>query len=272
MEPDRASKRPSRQRVSLTKLQRESAAGIEIISLLQSATEDGRLTTDEVGDLRQWVEDYSDAELPARDFLASLIERDLADGIVTAEEQKELFKAVEKILPVELRDDVRGKRMLVEKADKERNRPLGSWNFMVAGVRHEGRPAIIAKHAAPGDQAFLARDRGNRYSRSAVAVLLSNGMQIGFVPASDAPDVAALLDTGALQDVYITKVLTGGRSPIPVVQAKLYQADATEEGLTRPADVPAPRGGGAAKTGCAIVVLAAGTLGTAAGTALWMWL
>lgn len=272
MEPDRSPERPRRPRVSLTKLQRESAAGIELLSLLQSATNDGRLSAEEIGELRQWVEDYKDDPLPARDFLAALIDRILADGVVTADEQKELFKAIERVLPVDLRDDVRGKRVLVEKADKELNRPLGSWNFMVAGVRHEGRPAIIGKYAAPGDQVFLARDPGNRYSRHAVAIRLSNGMQIGFVPESEAPDIAALLDSGSLQDAYLTKVLTGGRSPIPVVQAKLYRADATEEGLARATEVPALTGGGASRSGCAGVALLLGTTGAGVGATLWGWL
>jgi len=272
MEPDRPAGKAPRQRVSLTKLQRESAAGIELISLLQSAAADGRLSNEEIGDLRQWVESYSDAQLPARGFLSELIERILADGVVTADEQKELFKAVEKVLPVDLREDVRGRRILAEKADKELNRPLGSWNFMVAGVRHEGRPAIIAMHVSPGDQVFLARDRGNLYSDNAVGVRLANGMQIGFVPEIDAPDVAALLDAGSPQDSYVTKVLTGGRAPIPVVQATLYRPDSTKEGLARPGDVPAASGAGAAKKGCAVAALAVGTGGMTAGTLLWMWL
>src|SRR5256885_12444632 len=66
-----------------------------------------------------------------------------------------------------------------------------------------------------------------------------NGMQIGFVPEDYAVDVAPLLDSGLPHDAFITKVLTGGRSPIPVVQAYLHRADASSAHLVFEKDVPA---------------------------------
>jgi len=75
-------------------------------------------------------------------------------------------------------------------------------------------------------------------------------MQIGFVPEEDAPDLAAPLDQGYPHVATITKILTGGRAPIPVVQAYIYRPDAGIDGTVLPIDVPARR-----STGCASLVV-----------------
>jgi len=254
-EPDSDSQ--SRRRLSITKLQRPSAAAADLIALCQTVTEDGSLSQDEVTALRQWLGDHESTDLPARDYLFHTVERIVADGNVTLQERKELYRAIETILPRDLRSPVRSRRLEVEKAatdqaraqreaakrarreEKERSMPVGSWNFMVAGVRYEGRPEVITRYAAPEDTAYLIRDRENRYSRNAVEVRLSNGMQIGFVPEDYAIEVAPFLDSGLPHDAFITKVLTGGRSPIPVVQAYVYRADAAVAQLVYEKDVPA---------------------------------
>ena len=98
--------------------------------------------------------------------------------------------------------------------------------ILIRAIRHDGRQAVIERHANAGDAVWLKRDRGNRFSKYAVAVVLANGKQIGFVPEDDAQELAPLLDQGARADAVITKILGGGRSLIPVVQTRLYRADA----------------------------------------------
>ncbi|MHB1329270.1 MAG: HIRAN domain-containing protein [Gemmatimonadales bacterium] len=261
-------------RVSITKLQRATAAATELIALCQSVTADGSLADDEVQALREWLQDNAAVDLPARDFLFATVKRILEDGQVTMEERRELYLAIEKALPADLRDDVRGKRVDLEREEKERQRearenaeaaardarllnmPIRRWNFMVAGVRHEGRPQIIGQHTRPGDDVFAVRDTENRFSRNAVQIRLANGMQIGFVPEQDAAEMASLLDAGHGHAAWITKVLTGGRSPIPVVQAEIYPLGATAPAVYQrdvPPLVAAP--GLATRSGC----------GTAAG-------
>lgn len=271
-------------RLSVTRLQRQSAAGVDLIALCQTVTEDGSLSQEEVAALRQWLADHESTNLPARDYLFHTVERIVADGNVTLEERRELYRAIETILPPDLRTPVRTRRRELEQAatdqaraereaakraqreERERSRPVGSWNFMVAGVRYEGRPEVITRYATPDDTVYLIRDRQNRFSRNAVEVRLSNGMQIGFVPEDHATDVAPLLESGLPHDAFITKVLTGGRSPIPVVQAYVYRADAVAAELVFEKDVPAkvlpPR-----LSGCA-VVLVLGTLTTVASLVL----
>jgi vacuolar-type H+-ATPase subunit E/Vma4 len=176
--------------------------------------------------------------------LREVVERILADGQVTPDELKELHKAVEAVLPMELRRQVATARKEIADAEKEaarsakhaeraearrereRNRPAATANFMVAGVRHEGRPAIIERYANTGDAVTLVRDRRNKFSANAIAVQLMNGKQIGFVPEDDSERISPLLDQGHRADAVIVKILGGGRSLIPVVQAYIMRPDA----------------------------------------------
>src|SRR5882672_1133411 len=215
-----------RRRVSLTKLQRRTAAGAELICLCQTITEDGHIEDQEVAALRQGVDDNTSLDLPARDFLLETVRRIIADGRVTEGERRELYQAIEKVLPPDIRADVRGKRLALEEAaeadereqqeahrqlerdTKRRDRQVGSWNFMVAGCRYEGRPTTIRDHAVPGERAYLARDRENRFSRNAIEVRLQNGAQAGYVPEELAVELAPLLDQGLPHTAVLTKVLT----------------------------------------------------------------
>jgi hypothetical protein len=61
---------------------------------------------------------------------------------------------------------------------------------------YEGRQAVVEKYARIGDSVYLARDPANRFSASAIEIRLTNGMQIGFVPETDARDMAPELDSG----------------------------------------------------------------------------
>jgi hypothetical protein len=280
MTADDDSPRPPRRR-SITKQQRATVAGAELIQLCQTVTEDGALADDEIEALRQWLLDHRETDLPAREHLYSVVESIIADGRITYAERMDLYRAIEAILPSDLRAAVRGRRTARDAADREarrvqaagekeakaqareRNRPLGQWNFMVAGCRYEGRPQVIEDYASPGDQAYLVRDRQNRFSRHAVEIRLPNGMQIGFAPEDDAIEIAPLLDEGLPHVAFITKILTGGRSPIPVVNLHLYRADAEVADLTFERDVPAKQLQGLRSgAGCAVAfgLLAGGTL------------
>ena len=246
-------------RVSLTKAQVQAGLGAELLVLCQSVTEDGSLSKDEILALRAWLETNRSSDLPAIGFLATTLERIIADGRVTKEERKELYQAIEAVLPPELRKEAKQQRKAVEAEQKakereeresqkqeerearERQRPHCSANFMVAGVHYEGRPQVIDRFAFDGDTVFLVRDPQNRFSRHAVEVRLKNGMQIGYVPEEDAEELADFLDRGCPHRAYITKLLTWGRVPIPVVQAYIHRTEAEVEGLVFPNAVPEKR-------------------------------
>jgi hypothetical protein len=274
-------------RISITKLQRDSAAAVELISLCQSATADGKLSDDEVQSLRQWAQDYSGVDLPARAHIQEVLQRILADGVVTEAERDDLYLAIEAVLPPDLRAPVRGRRREIEETakaaakeasveadaaareERARNRVLRAWNFMVAGVRHEGRPALIRDHATSDADVFLRRDPGNPFSSNAIAIQLPNGVQVGFVPEVHAVEMAPLLDRGHPYVAFITKILTGGRSPIPVVQADIYRTDSTHPELTRPGSEPdLVAGHGTGRSGCLATIALSVAVATAAGIAL----
>lgn len=243
-------------RLSLTKTQIQAGVGAELLALCQSVTEDGSLSKDEILAFRDWLQTNRYSDLPAIDFLATTLERIITDGKVTNDERREMYKAIEIVLPPETRRHASERRKTVEaegkaqvqeervalkqqeREERERRRPLYSANFMVAGVHYEGRPEVIREYADDDDQVFLVRDPRNKYSSNAVEVRLQNGMQIGFVPEYDAGGMAPFLDQDCPYNAYITTILTGGRVPIPVVQTYIYRADAGVDGLVFPSTVP----------------------------------
>lgn len=227
-------------RISLKKSDLQGGPGTDLLELCQTVTEDGSLSDVEIDLLHKWLIENRSTDLLAIDVLTPLVESIIRDGKVTKAERTELHRTLEKVLPPELRAVSVAKRRIADAEAREAvkaakalekeqraaerllNAPIGGANFMVAGVRYEGRDQVISRYARVGDTVFLVRDPGNQYSRHAIQVRLTNDMQIGFVPEDDATDLALLLDEGALQKAIITKILTGGRSPIPVVDVDLY--------------------------------------------------
>ena len=261
----------------MTKQQRQGAVGAELLVLCQTITEDGSLSDDELSGLKRWLDDHRGADLPSIGFLVHTVEQILADGKVTKEERQDLYRTIEAVLPTDVRREATAKRREIEaeerarmraqrdvdkarsREEQERNRPVGDWDFMVAGVHHEGRGEVVRRHLRAGDRVFLVRDRANRHSRHAVEVRLQNGMQVGFVPEDIAVEAAPLLDKGHPHEASCKKILTGGRAPIPVVIAAAYRPDATVEGLVGESDVLARASSGVPagtrRTGCAVLIV-----------------
>ena len=259
----------------MTKTQRQSAVGAELLSLCQVVTTDGSLSEEEVSSLREWLQEHRGEDLPAILHLTTVVDRIVADGRVTPEERRELYIALETVLPPDVRAVAKRARRSNEEKEKyrlrlqrelekerqrderERNSPLEHWDFMVAGAKYDGRPVLIERHAQTGARAYLVRDPGNKYSRNAVEVRTNSGHQIGFVPEEDASDVAPLLDAGHPYLAQIKKILTGGRYPIPVIIADVYRKDANVPGLVDPrTNVPRASGGAATGSGVNLVKIA----------------
>lgn len=237
-------------------MQRQSEVGIELISLCQSLSEDACLSAAEIHDLQRWLEDNQSSDLPAIGFLVETVRKVLEDGRISPEESRAVYKAIEAVLPPDLRKEAVSRRRSVDaderdklraagehekqqkREERERNKPLGSWNFMVAGVRYENRPALIAQHVCADAYAYLKRDIGSKFSRNAFEVRTESGVPIGYIPEELAREIAPFLDRGCRHQAYFTKVLSGGRSLIPVVQAYIYRTDATVEGSVTPEQVP----------------------------------
>jgi hypothetical protein len=227
-------------RISLSKKQIEDGVGAELFSLCQSISADGRLSKDEIHALDQWLRDNKDGALPGIAFLSATLSRIIADGQVTSDEQRELLEAIEKVLPVETRKSAKAARKQAEnermavrekkerqeslrKMEETRRRtPIAEFDFMVAGVHFEGRDRIIAQFLNEGDRVRIALDSGNPYDRSAVAINLLSGQQIGYVPRTESAEVTSCVKGSSLYIASVKKILVGGRVPIPVVVLQFF--------------------------------------------------
>ena len=227
---------------ALTRPQLATELGAELLSLCQSVTADGRLAPEEIAGLRQWLGDAAAAEMQAARFLRGVIEHVLADGRITADEYAEVYRAVEAVLPFEARQQAHAARRLAESsapsagtdtpgvaaavagATQANPAPILDVTFMVAGVRQDGRPALIEQHARAGLAVTLDLAAAGSHSGEAVAVRLPGGAQIGFVPAAEARQFVPLLQQGGQYSAHITRIRSSGRSPIPVVQARFVTA------------------------------------------------
>lgn len=243
-------------RLWLTKSQIQAGAGAELLALCQSLTETGSISDVGACELRRWLLEHRSADLPSVEFLMSVVEQIVTDSIVIPEQRKTVYKAVETVLPPKARKTAVAHQKAVEVIEreqtqaareageqhardkKERNRPLASANFMVVGLDHENGSVLIHAYANSGDRVFLIRDRQNKFSRNAVEIRLQDGYQIGFVAEADAIEFAHLLDKGCLHHAFVTKVLEGRRSQIPVVQAHLYRSEYDVKDAVPEAAVP----------------------------------
>ena len=238
---------PSNARVSLSKVQLQESAGAELFSLCQGMTADGKVSKAEIVALGEWLNDNQNTPLPGIGLLTETLKRIIADGRVTREESRELLEAIEWVLPPDARKGAKAARREVEnqrkaaekeaaKAEKQEQRrqeferyqrraPEDDFDFMVAGVHHEGRHNLVSRYLNARDRVRLVPEPNNPHDSSAVAVTLTDGAVIGYVPRDDAEDVSDCIGDGGYYVARVKKILTGGRVPIPVIVAEFYRAD-----------------------------------------------
>ena len=225
---------------ALTARQKEARAGIELLVLCNTITENGRLFDDDMAALSEWKERYRDSALHGREQLTHTLDRILADGMIGDAERAELRSIVDRILPLELRQTTKKKRGMFESGEHARIVPTESYNFIVAGGRHDGRLNDAGRYAFDGDEVLLVRDPQNRHSRNAIIVRLLNGHDAGHVPEAEARSLAPYLDQNLRYHASIKKTLSDFPLPVPMVVVHVYADDATVEGVRRPNDLKGP--------------------------------
>ncbi len=245
-------------RLSLTRRQLETRIGSELLGVLQSVTADGQLTDTGIRGLVQWLDSHADQPLPAIAYLRGVVQRVLGVGQVTPqawtapERHDLLYRAIERALPPELRDEAAMRRREAkaetrqheaeererQHQDRESRRAIEHLDFMVAGFGHEGRQEIIRRYVREDESAYLVREPSNPYSSNAVLVLLENGVDIGYVPEELARKIAPLLDQSAKQRASIKDVLHGPHGLIPIIGGSLYAPDAPVDDALGPAELP----------------------------------
>ncbi len=231
-------------RRSLTKTQLEAPEAVDLLQVLHSVTADGTLTEVEVGELSGWLREHGGSAIPGIVYLAEVVARVVEDGIVTPEEREWVQKAIETILPATDREEASVRRREAKAAARRQAaagrendrqqarlaRPIGRFDVMVAGVFHDNRQATI-NGIEEGEVITLVREVGNPYSQNAVLFLRPNGRSIGYLPESEAVEIAPLLDGGARYEAEVKKVLTGGHGLIPVVWGEIY-SPGSDEGIS----------------------------------------
>lgn len=239
--------RQTKPRLSLTNAQLRDGAGAELFSLCQGITADGKLSKDEVVALGLWLRRNRDAPLPGIAFLSETLDRIIADGHISRDEQRELMEAIEKILPPEARKTAKSARKGVEarrkaeekaardekrKAEREKEQrrwPEDEFDFMVAGVQFEARHRIIERSLSVGDRVRVMPEPDNPKDDCAVAVILADGRKIGYVPRSDSEDVSGCIEDGGYYVATVKKILTGGNVPIPVIALQFFRQDQLDD-------------------------------------------
>jgi hypothetical protein len=255
---------------SLSKAEILEGVGAELFEMCQSFTSDGVLSREEILELRRWLKQNRNVDLPAVGFLTATLDRIVADGHVTKAEADELHKAIESVLPPEfrreaiaarrqqqkeLRDRERERTQAAkdaarvekkaakeaERLERERRQPINCARFLVAGTTFEGRQAHIEPLMA-GEAVYLIRDRGNKHSRYAIEVRTKEGRQIGFVPEDEARELAADFE-GTKHKASILKFY-GYEKKIPLIDVEVFRFDAPVHGCVTEAEVPAFRKAG----------------------------
>jgi hypothetical protein len=232
-------------RVTLTKAQRSTTAGAELIALLAALSEDGMVTRDEMDRLKAWLEVDRGVEFEACAFLYEVVDNIAADGDITESELDSLALAIERVLPPETRKAVaeqrksrlralreqsiraRAEARTQERAAKlalrEQTRVLHRGNFIVAGSRRSAERRDACELLDEGDAIVLEREPDNPHDRNAIIVLTAGGDELGYVPRDDAKQMAPLMDEGCFVDAEITRLLTETRDgiPLPIVASTI---------------------------------------------------
>lgn len=251
-----------RKRVALSNADVLSGAAAELIMLLETVTADGIVSEREARDLQDWLDDHEVAGLPAIEFLRTLLMHVLEDGRVTEEERKEVYKAIERVLPPDMRQSAKERRQALEVAEKARIRaeaeekkqaeqqrkaeereriaraqPVWQGTFQVAGVSHDGRSAVVERFARVGNLVYLQREPSNPYDSNAILVRLEFGQVIGYAPREEASMLAPYLDRGFRQKAAIKWISNGRKYQIPGILVELYREDTTVQDALRPGEV-----------------------------------
>lgn len=244
-----------RQRLTLTKAERQTAAAVELLALLETTTADGRLTDEEIKQIQGWLKERDVSQLACIEYLRTVLDHVLGDGRITELERREVFKALERVLPAEMRARARERRLAWEAVERIRkkeereqeslrgslDKPILRLDFPVVGVPYEGRHLVVRRYARPNLPVYLLRERSNLYDPNAIMVLVAQGYQIGYVPREDAAVLAPQLDAGCKQKAWIKKIIEGPRYPTPYVLAEMYHEASEVTGALAPAQLPARR-------------------------------
>lgn len=211
-------------------------ACLELLAICDPVSENGRLLPAEVAALNEWLAAYASAAFIPRDQIVKVIERVLSVGMITDSERQAIRSAIDRLLPPDTRESVRTGRTKGPSRRAPDDVPIDGYRFIVAGTRADDRATNIARYAVEGDEVLLVRDLKNARSRSAIAVRLLVGYEIGYVAELEARTMAPHLDENLPYIATIKRVVRGGRVPLPIIAADFFRGEARVDGARRPRD------------------------------------
>jgi hypothetical protein len=231
-------------RVTLTKAQRATPAGSELIALLTELSDDGVVSRDEMARLRAWLEVERGVDFAACPFLYEVIDSIASDGEITEEELDRLAMAIERVLPPDIRKLAAEKRKQRQTARREtqraareaeraaareeqaRARPLHHGDFIIAGAMRSAERRDACDHLAVAERVHFEREPDNRHDANAILIFTEGGDELGYVPREDAKEMAPLMDAGNWADATVKKLLESREgSALPVVVSKMYRPE-----------------------------------------------
>jgi hypothetical protein len=248
-----------RRMVTLSKSQRETTVGRELIELLVELSADGTVSRGELERLRKWLEADHAVDFPALSFLYETIDQISSNGEITEDELDRLALAIERVLPKEIRVAAAAKRkearnarriaqredqrqaMIAERAEKRAVRDVARTregilyqaNFPIAGAFRSEERRDACERLIVDDIVTFEREPDNVHDANAILVLGGDDCELGYVRREEASDIAPLLDGGADADVRVHRLWeTPDGNVVPIVLVKVRHAD-TDASIVR---------------------------------------
>jgi hypothetical protein len=243
-----------RRHVTLSKAQRETPVGRELIALLTQLSADGDVSRQEMEQLRRWLEIDRGVEFPALPFLYDTIDQISSDGEISETELDRLALAIERVLPKDIRLAATAKRkearearraaqresrrqtMISERVQKRAARDaarvqagvLYQADFPVRGAFRSAERREGCERLIEGDAVRLEREPDNIHDSNAILVLGEDDCELGYVPRDEALKMAPLLDAGAEVDATVRRLweTPDDAKIVPIVLAKVRRGDA----------------------------------------------
>lgn len=209
--------------VTLTKAQLTTKEGAELADLCRRVAGDGRISDVEIGELKSWLDRNASADFPAVHFLRSEIATVLEDDTVSDSERLNLHRAIERVLPVDLRADVVQARKEVTEAERLTKGRIVAFYSKVRGVSFQNRDGssrseIIAR-LRPGEALWPVRDLAVPGHPNAIKLLTDRGEQVGYIAteisSSDGEEgLASRMDRGIRVECRAKNVTGDGEANI----------------------------------------------------------